>query len=139
MRYLFARRSRVVEGDLEGQGDEGVEERHGEVGGHSGKPAVDDELVEVERRVAGGDEELHVGGHVEGEGEEGDDDQVYQTDGDGGKSDRRVEGSEVEDREADCWRQGLRGGLEIRNGDAAVVQYLLRPLGAELCRDDGSE
>lgn len=103
VRHLVPWRGRVVEGDLEGEGDEGVEERHGQVGGHGGEPAVDDELVEVKWRVAGGYEEFHVGRHVEGEGEKGDNDQVDQADGYGGDSNGWVEWAEVENREADCW------------------------------------
>ena len=99
MRHFVPGRSRVVERDLESQRDEGVEERHGEVGGHGGEPAVDDELVEVEWRMAGGDDELHVGGHIECEGEERYDNQVDQTNGDGGQCHRWVEGPEIEDGE----------------------------------------
>ncbi len=95
--HLVPWRGWVVEGDLEGEGDEGIEKGHGQVGSHCGEPAVDDELVEVEWRVAGGDEELHVRGHVEGEGEEGDNDQVDEANGHGGDGDRRVERAEVED------------------------------------------
>ena len=76
MRYFVPRRGRVVERDLEGQGNEGVEKGHGKVGGHGGEPAVDDKLIKVQWGMAGRDEESHVGGHIEGEGEEGDDDQV---------------------------------------------------------------
>ena len=60
----------IAEGDAEGERDEAVGERHEEVGAHGGDPAVEDELVEAEGRVAGGDEEAHVRGHVECEGEE---------------------------------------------------------------------
>lgn len=81
---------------MEEERDEGVEEGHGEVGGHGGEPAIDDELVEVEWWVAGGDEELHVRGHVESEGEERNDDQVDETDGHGGDGDGRVEWAKVE-------------------------------------------
>lgn len=86
----------VIKRYLEGERDEAVGKRHGEVGAHGGDPAVKDELVEVQGRVAGGNEELHVCGHVEGEGKEGDDDQVDQTDSDGRKSDGRMERAEVE-------------------------------------------
>lgn len=128
VRHLCFRRGLLVEGDLEGERDHAVCERHGEVGAHGGDPAVEDELVEVERRVAGRDEELHVRGHVEGEGEEGDDDQVDQPDSDGGKGDWRVERAEIELREPNRWGQSLRGEFEVAAGDAAICHDLSRPL-----------
>lgn len=57
---------RSAKRDLEREGDEGVEEREEEVGEDGGAPAPDDELVEVQRSVARGDE-FHVDGEVEGE------------------------------------------------------------------------
>ena len=131
VRHLCGRRGLLVEGDLEGERDHAVCERHGEVGAHGREPAVEDELVEVERRVAGGDEELHMRRHVEGEGEEGDDDQVDQPDSDCGKRDWRVERAEIEFRESDRWRQRLRGEFEVAARDAVICHYLSSPLGPE--------
>ena len=86
----------VGEGDLEGEGDEGVGEGHEEVGDYGADPAHDDELPEFDGRVrtARGDE-LGVDGHEEGEAEEGDDDEVDEADGDGGSGDGRGEGAET--------------------------------------------
>ena len=86
----------VGEGDLEREGDEGVSERHEEVGDYGADPAHDDEFPEFDGRVrsAGGDE-LGVDGHEEGEAEEGDDDEVDEADGDGGGGDGRGEGAET--------------------------------------------
>ena len=47
MCWYISRRWLAIEWDLKGEGDEAVGERHGEVGGHGGDPAVEDELVEV--------------------------------------------------------------------------------------------
>jgi len=62
------------EWDLEGEGDERVEEREEEVGCNSCYPAPDNQLVEVYGSVALGLNKLHVDGKVEGETEERDDD-----------------------------------------------------------------
>ena len=82
--------------DLEGERDEGVGERHEEVGEHGSRPAHDDELPELDGRVrpAGGDE-LEVDGQEEGEAEEGDDDEVDEADGDGRGGDGGGEGAET--------------------------------------------
>ena len=89
-------RGAVGKGDLEGERDEGVGERHEEVGRHGAGPAHEDELPELDGRVgpAGGDE-LEIDGQEEGEAEEGDDDEVDEADGDGRGGDGRGEGAET--------------------------------------------
>ena len=52
----------VREGDLEGEGDEGVGEGHEEVGQHGADPADEDELPEFDGRVASGRDEPGVDG-----------------------------------------------------------------------------
>lgn len=96
--------------DLKGERDEAIGERQENVGGNGGEPAPADQLPELERRVAFGLEVLEVDGQVEAEGEEGDDDQVDQADAHGGRGDVGVEGPQVELREADGGREGLRRG-----------------------------
>lgn len=64
----------VCEVDLERQGDERVGEREQEVGAECGEPAPEDELPELQGRVALWVDVGHVYGEVEGEAEEGDDD-----------------------------------------------------------------
>ena len=90
-------RGRVVgEGDLERERDEGVGERHEEVGEDRAGPAHEDEFPELDGRVrTAGRDELGVDGQEEGEAEEGDDDEVDEADGDGGGGDGRGEGAET--------------------------------------------
>lgn len=91
-----ARGGRVAEGDLEGEGDEGVGEGHEEVGQYGADPADEDEFPEFDGRVPSGGDELAVDGQEEGETEEGDDDEVDETDGDRWGGDGRIEGAETE-------------------------------------------
>ena len=86
----------VGKGDLEGERDEGVGERHEEVGEHGADPAHDDELPEFDGRIRpAGRDELEVDGQEEGEAEEGDDDEVDEADADGRGGDGRGEGAET--------------------------------------------
>ena len=92
-----AGRGGVGEGDLVGEGDEGVGEGHEEVGQYGADPADDDEFPKLDGRVeAAGRDEFGVDGQEEGEAEEGDDDEVDEADGDGWGGDGWVEGAETE-------------------------------------------
>ena len=128
----------VGEGDLEGEGDEGVGEGHEKVGEHGADPAHEDEFPEPDRRVrsAWGDE-FGVDGQEEGEAEEGDDDEVDEADGDGRGGDGWVEGAEAEHGEADGRAKRLRCRLEICDWDAGIFEDCARPrlteLGGDFC------
>lgn len=84
------------EGDLEGEGDKGISERHQEIGGVCADVADYDQFVEFDRGMAVGGDEFHIDREKEGEGEESDDDEVDETDGDGGGGNGRGEGAEGE-------------------------------------------
>ena len=121
-------RGRVGKRDLEGERDEGVGERHEEVGAHGPAPADHDELPELDRRVpAAGDDEPGVDGQEEGEAEEGDDDEVDEADGDGGDRDGWAKGSQIVHGEADRRAQCLRGRQEVFDWDAGVFEDHARP------------
>ena len=125
----------VAEGDLECQGDERVGQGHEEIGDNGGDPAPDDELLELERRVARRSDKLHMDGEEEGEREEGEDDKIDEADGDGGNGLRRAKRPQIELREADGRAEGLRCPLQVAAQDAAVAEHLGRPHLAELGRD----
>ena len=129
----------VREGNLEGERDEGVGERHAEVGRHGAEPADEDELPELDGRVPDWGHELAVDGQEEGEAEEGDDDEVDEPDGDGRRRGRRAEGPQTELGEADGRAQGLRGRLEVGDWDAGVAEDHARPHLAEFGGDFGLE
>ena len=134
------RRGAVGKGDLERERDERVGERHEEVGEHGSRPAHKDELPELDGRVGpAGRDELEVDGQEEGEAEEGDDDEVDEADGDGRGGDGGAEGPETVHGEADGRAEGLRGGLQVRDRDAGVLQHGARPHLAELGGDFGLE
>ncbi len=116
-----ARGGGVVKGDLEGEGDERVGERHEEVGEDGAEPADDDEFPKLDGRVRAGGDEAGVDGQEEAEAEEGEDDEVDEADGDGGDGDGRVEGAQVEHGEADGGAQGLGRRLEVCDWDAGVL------------------
>lgn len=101
----------VVEGDLEGEGDEGVCEGHEQVGEDCAHPADEDEFPEFDGRVPTGGDEPAVDGYEEGEAEEGHDDEVDETDCDRWDGNGRAEGAEIEHGEANCWAESLRRRL----------------------------
>lgn len=60
----------MTERNLEGEGNDGVEERHEEVGNDSSRPTPDNLLPVDERWVTLRFDEFHVDRKVEGVGEE---------------------------------------------------------------------
>ena len=130
---------RVVERDLEGEGDEGVGERHEEVRGDGADPAPEDQLPLVEGWMALRGDELGVDGEEEGVAEEGDDDEVDQPDGCGGRGAGRVEGPKVVRAEADAGTESLWGYGDGFARDGVVGEDLLRPHAAKFGLDVGLE